>query len=140
MYSSESLMAATQKTNVAIVERLYDAFNRGDLGECMAGFADDITWTNPEGSPISSGTFHGPDAVLENAFLPLGEQFERFEVTVDRFIDGGDTVVMEGTHRSTLDGGIHKVPAVHVLDMQDGKVQQFTSYEDTALEQQLLSV
>lgn len=132
-------MATTQKSNVEIVEGLYDAFNQGDIETTLAGFADDITWIEPEGSPIASGTFHGRDAVMENAFGPLDELYESFKVSVDRFIDGGDTIVMEGSHRGTTsDGDIHEIPAVHVIDILDGKVQQFAGYEDTALGQQLL--
>ncbi|MDS0476854.1 nuclear transport factor 2 family protein [Natrinema sp. 1APR25-10V2] len=132
-------MAATEKTNVEIAEELYEAFNRGDIETCLAGFADDITWTEPEESPMIGGTHHGPDAVLEEVFTPLDETFDTFEVAVDRFIDGGDTVVMEGAHRvTTADGDVMEIPAVHVSDMEDGKVTKFTGYEDTALAQQLM--
>lgn len=132
-------MATTEKGNVEIVEGLYDAFNQGDIETVVAGFADDITWIEPEGSPIASGTFHGPDAVLENVFASLDELFESFEVSVDRLIDGGDAIVMEGAHRGTTsDGDVVEVPAVHVSDMQDGKLQQFANYEDTARTQQHL--
>ncbi|WP_436348706.1 nuclear transport factor 2 family protein [Natronorubrum sp. FCH18a] len=132
-------MATTQRNNVEIAEQLYDAFNRGDLEECLAGFADDITWTVPEGLPFGAGTHHGPEAIMEGSWAPLLEHFDHFDVVIDRFIDGGDTVVMEGTHRATTpDGDVIEVPAVHVVDMAEGKVQQFTSYEDTALTQQLL--
>lgn len=132
-------MAATQQSNVEIVEQLYDAFNQGDLETVMAGFADDITWTEPEGSPLGGGTYHGRDAVMQNAFAPLDELYETFEASVDRFIDGGDTIVAEGTQRGTMsDGTVHEIPAAHIMDLKNGKVQQFTSYEDTALGQQLL--
>ncbi|WP_255681417.1 nuclear transport factor 2 family protein [Natrinema sp. SYSU A 869] len=48
-------MAATEKTNVEIAEELYEAFNQGDIETCLAGFADDITWTEPEESPMIGG-------------------------------------------------------------------------------------
>ncbi|WP_226483169.1 nuclear transport factor 2 family protein [Natrinema amylolyticum] len=132
-------MATTEKTNVEIVKELYEAFNQGDLETCLAGFADDITWTEPEGSPLASGTYTGTDDVMENVFAPLDDQFERFEVVVDRFIDGEDTIVMEGKHRTTpIDGDTFEVPGVHVMDMEDGRVKEFTGYEDTALTQQLM--
>ncbi|WP_207587186.1 nuclear transport factor 2 family protein [Halomontanus rarus] len=132
-------MAATAQSNVEIVEQLYEAFNRGDIETCLAGFAEDITWTEPEGSPQASGTYHSPDAVLKNVFEPAFERFESFEVAADRFIDGGDTVVVEGVFRSTLPGGnTMEVPYAHVIDLEDGKVQRFTNYEDTALDQQLM--
>lgn len=133
-------MAATQKSNVEIVDQLYEAFNRGDPEECLAGFADDITWTIPDGAPLSSGTHHGPDAVMEDVWKPLFEHFDTFEVGIDRFIDGGDTIVMEGAHKATTpDGENVAVPVVHVIDMKDGAVQAFTSYEDTALLHQLIN-
>ncbi|WP_255681418.1 hypothetical protein [Natrinema sp. SYSU A 869] len=46
---------------------------------------------------------------------------------------------MEGAHRvTTADGDVMEIPAVHVSDMEDGKVKKFTGYEDTALAQQLM--
>lgn len=132
-------MAATQQSNVEIAEELYDAFNRGDLAECLAGFADDVVWTAPAGSPIASGTFNGPDEVMENVFARVPELFDSFEVAIDRLIDGDDTVVMEGALKGTTHGGESiEVPVVHVSDYQDGKLQQFAEYTDTALLEEAL--
>lgn len=132
-------MAATQKSNVEFAEEQYEAFNRGDVDECLAGFADDITWTEPEGAPMIAGTHHGPDEVLEHVFTPLIEHFDAFEVTVDRLIDGGDTVVMEGALKMTTAEGEEIIPTVHVIDVEGGNVQEFTSYADTARLQKLMA-
>lgn len=127
-------MATTQKTNREIAKQQYEAFNRGDLEECLAGLTEDITWTSPEGDPLASGTVHGPEAVMKEIWEPVMEHVDRFEVVIDRLLDDGDTVVMEGAHRATMpDGERIEVPAVHLIDMEDGKARQFTTYEDTAL-------
>lgn len=126
-------MATTKQSNVEISEELYDAFNRGDIEQCLAGFADDVVWTLPAGSPITSGTFTGPKEVMENVFARIPELFESFEVVIDRLIDGGETVVMEGVLEVTPHGGEStEIPVVHVTSYQDGKLQEWAEYSDTA--------
>lgn len=133
-------MAATQQSNTEIAQELYDAFNRGDLEACLAGFADDLVWTAPEGSPIVSGVVNGPDGVMENVFARVPELFASFEVSIDRLIDGNGPVVMEGTLTgSTHSGESFAVPVVHVSEYHDGKLQQFAEYTDTALFQEILA-
>lgn len=133
-------MPATQQSNAEIAESLYGAFNRGDLEECLAGFADDIVWTAPAGSPIVSGTFNGPDDVMANVFARVPELFDSFEVAIDRLIDGNGTVVMEGALTGTTHGGeSFDIPVVHVSEYQNGKLTQFAEYTDTALFQEVLA-
>jgi ketosteroid isomerase-like protein len=51
---------------VEIVRRLLEATNRGDFGEAMAAYADDIVLVvHDDVIPINAGTFAGRDAVGE---------------------------------------------------------------------------
>ncbi|MCO8245470.1 nuclear transport factor 2 family protein [Haladaptatus sp. AB643] len=125
---------AEAKSNVELVERVYDAFNEGDIDTPMATMAEDIEWIEPEGD-IYGGTYHGPEEVLENVFTPCLEDFEEFEVDTDEFIDGGDTIVVLGTFR-----GMHRtsgkplaVPFAHVWELEDGRMTRFIDYLDTVL-------
>ncbi|SFK62201.1 hypothetical protein SAMN04487950_0222 [Halogranum rubrum] len=132
-------MAATAKRNVEMVEEMYDAFNRGDVDDVLAGMADDVTWVEPEGDPLSAGTYRGPAAVMSRVFAPLDEAYETFTVTPARYIDAGDIVVAEGTMvGTTLDGTSFEVPFVHLCELHNGKLRKFTNYMDTALLQQVL--
>lgn len=123
-----------QQNNVEIVKQVFAAFNRGDEEEFGDMMTDDATWTEPEGSALVGGTFHGRDEVLKNVFTPPRQQIKDMETTPERFIDAGDTVIVEGKYGGTASDGNHfEIPYAAVLDMQDGKIQRFANYEDTAL-------
>ena len=57
--------------------------------------ADDVQWTEAEGFPIT-GTFVGPQAVLEGVFMRLGEIGDEFGVATEQLVAEGDTVVALG--------------------------------------------
>jgi uncharacterized protein len=59
--------------------------------------ADDVQWTEAEGFPIT-GTFVGPQAVLEGVFMRLGEIGDEFKVSPEQLIAEGDTVVVLGNY------------------------------------------
>jgi ketosteroid isomerase-like protein len=130
-------MAATAKGNVEVAETLYDAFNRGDLDEVIAGMADDITWVEPDGDALARGTHHGPAAVMKNVFAPMEAAYEEFEVVPKRYIDAGDIVVAEGLMSgTTMVGTSFEIPFAHICELHDGKLRKFTNYTDTAVWQQ----
>ena len=98
--------------------------------------ADDITWIELEVDP-TAGTHHGPNEVLENVFGAIPDTLNHFEVTPDRFIDSGDTVVVEGKFMITTESGKdYESPFAHGCDFRDGKLQQFTNYTDTVVMRQ----
>ena len=123
-----------QRSNVEIVKRLYDSFNRGDIDEALAGMGDEIEWVELEGDPYG-GTYHGPDAVRENIFGRAIEDFEKLEVDVDRYLDCSGTVVALGTFRGTLAkmGTRLETPFAHVCEVEDGRLSRFVNYTDTEM-------
>ncbi|RBI62354.1 hypothetical protein DMJ13_10800 [halophilic archaeon] len=127
----------TATDNVELVRGIYDRFNQGDLDTVLEKMADDVTWVEPEGDPLFGGTYHSPEEVRTNVFVPANEEYDDFTVTPERFIDGGATVVVEGKFTGTSKAGTSfELPFAHVCDVQDGKITHFTNYEDTALSQQ----
>lgn len=127
-------MSSTQRqTNVEIVQSPYEAFNEQDIETALAPMADDIEWTEPKGA-FFGGTYHSPEAVLENVFEPCMQEFDPFTVEPDRFIDGGNTVVVLGVFRATTqDGERIESPFAHIWELADSEVIRFTNYTDTAL-------
>ncbi|EFW90350.1 hypothetical protein ZOD2009_19873 [Haladaptatus paucihalophilus DX253] len=126
-------MASTHQSNVETVRTVYEGFNEGDLESVLATMAENVEWVEPVGF-VFAGTYHGPDAVRENVFVPAMERFESFRVEPDRFIDGGDTVVAVGTfHATTEDGERIESPFAHVNELHDGHITRFVNYTDTAL-------
>ncbi len=129
-------------SNVRVVEDVYAAFGRGDVPAVLGAFDPKIEWREAEGNPYSpSGEpWIGPAAVVENLFLKLASDWDRFTVHPEQFHDAGGTVVVEarytGTHKPTrksLD-----CQACHVWKIRSGKITSFQQYVDTAAMQRAM--
>ena len=119
-------------TNKDTIEQAYASFAAGDVPAALAAFADDIRWTEPEGYPLG-GTYVGPQAVLEDVFMRLGEIGDHFAVLPEQFVADGDTVVALGhlawKHKTT--GAPASVKTAHVWTFRDGKAATFQQHVDT---------
>src|SRR5215468_11629028 len=86
-------------SNVARVQRSYDAFARDDLDGVLADMHRDIEWHQAQGL-AHGGLYRGLDAVRANVFEPLDRDWwEEFVVTPEEFIDAGRDVVVLGRYR-----------------------------------------
>jgi ketosteroid isomerase-like protein len=126
-------MASQQQDNVEMARERYEAFNDQQVEAVLAGFDDQIEWHAPEGA-MFGGTYHGPEAVVENVFERVYAEIEDLELEVERFVDGGETVVALGrVHGRARDTGASlDIPFAHVIDMDGGKITRFQEYADTA--------
>lgn len=125
-------MSTMTGTNVHLVEKLYDAFGRGDVGAVLGAFDPNIEWRSSEGAPYP-GTFHGPDAVLQNVFMRIATEWEGFGIEIEELIDGGDQVVMlgrySGTYRAT--GKSMSAVVAHVWTIRDGRLVRYRQFLDS---------
>lgn len=121
---------------VKIVSDAYEAFGRGDLPAVLAAMDPEIRWHEAESNPYmpSGEAWVGPEAIVSNLFVKLGEDWDGFAVHPDRFHDAGDVVVVEarysGTHNGT--GKALDAQVCHVWTLRDGKITKFQQYVDTA--------
>ncbi|MFB9995310.1 nuclear transport factor 2 family protein [Deinococcus oregonensis] len=131
----------TTTGNRETIQALYEAFGRGDIPAVLASLDVQVEWTEAEGGPYG-GTFHGPEAVLQNVFIKLGTEWDGFTATPRQLVTGDDTVVMlgeyTGTYRAT--GKSLRSPVVHAWTLQDGKIIRFVQYTDTVLFQRALEL
>lgn len=121
-------------SNVETVKGMYESFAEGDIEAVTATWASDIELTEPEGF-VGSGTFYGPDEIIENVFAVMANDWEGVSVVPEQFVDGGDTVVAlitwSGTYTKT--GKSVAFPGAHVFEFDDGKIARWRSYGDSAL-------
>jgi FAD/FMN-containing dehydrogenase/ketosteroid isomerase-like protein len=122
-------MTADHTPTLDVVRDVYQAVGQGDIDRAVAAFDDDIEWVEPEGGPFG-GTYHGPEAVVENVFSSLGEEWDEFVVEPDRFVVDDETVVAFVTHRGThaTTNEHFEAPIADVWDLSDGKVTRFQHY------------
>jgi ketosteroid isomerase-like protein len=127
-------------TNKAIVESVYAAFATGNVPAVLGAMDDKIEWTEADGFPLA-GTYVGPQAVLENVFMRLGEIGDDFAAVPNHFVADGDTVVALGTYtwKNKASGEPAEVKMAHVWTLADGKVSRFQQHVDTARVRDLIA-
>ena len=131
---------STKVDNKEIARGMYESFASGDVAAVTAAFADDIAWTEADGFPLA-GTYIGPQAVVENVFMRLGEFSDNWGVVVERLVGDGDTVVADGkytwNHKET--GEPCAVRMAHMWTFADGKATAFLQHVDTARVRELIA-
>jgi ketosteroid isomerase-like protein len=121
-------------TQVDIVRRFYDALGRGDVPAVLSLLDSDVEWTEAERFPYYSGTWHGPQAVLENLLVPLSRDWAGFSASAREFVAEGERVVALGTYSGTFKKTGRRVSArfAHVWTVRGGKLVRFDMHTDTA--------
>jgi ketosteroid isomerase-like protein len=126
----EAVMTAPVET----VRRFYDALGRGDVSAVLALLDPQVEWTEAERFPYYDGTWHGPQAVLDNLLVPLSGDWHRFSAQAHEFIAEGDRVVSLGTYSGTFKrtGRSFSAAFVHVWTVRDDRLARFAMHTDTA--------
>lgn len=112
--------------SMAVVDKMYECFGRGDMGTLKSEvFADDIVWVLP-GHNTLSGAKNGADEVIAffGALIKAG-------VTVDNVsfgTIGDDKVVEQHTGHGTVNGRDYIFPTCSVYTIADGKIKGVQVY------------
>ena len=116
------------------VRRFYDALARGDVPAILSLLDPQVKWTEAERFPYYGGTWHGPQAILENLLVPLSRDWEGFSVRAREFIADGDRVVSLGTYSGTFKktGRSFTAAFAHVWRVRGNKLARFDMHTDTA--------
>ena len=120
--------------NSDVVKAIYDAFGRGDVPAVLGAFDPQIQWSEAEGIYYADGNpYTGPQAVALGVFQRVVSDVAEFAVVPQRFIDGGDTIVVEGRYRGLMKATGTRIDAqfAHVWQLREGKVIRFQQYTDT---------
>jgi ketosteroid isomerase-like protein len=122
------------KANVQVIEGIYDAFSRGDIGAVMAAMAPNIVWNEAENFPYADrNPYVGPEAIVQGVFARIGAEWDGFAVNIDEILDAGDKVVACGRYKGTVKRSGKPVNAqiVHIWTVENGKAASFQQYADT---------
>jgi ketosteroid isomerase-like protein len=120
--------------NKQVVVDFYEAAGRGDMDQCFALLADDITWTNI-GTTRLSGTYKGKQELVERLLGPLFSQLRAgIRSRIERLVGEEDIVVAQTAGiAETLDGRPYNNTYCQVIRLRDGQIIEVTEYLDTAL-------
>ena len=118
---------------VLVVQEFYGALRVGDVPRAVAFLSPDLEWTEAEGFPYYSGTWRGPQAVVDKLFVPLATDWTDFSVTPHEYIAADERVVSFGTYAGTFrsTGRSMFAPFAHRWVVRDGKIVRFNMYTDT---------
>lgn len=120
---------------VDLVRSFYAALAQGDVPGLLGLLHPQLEWTEAEGFPYYSGTWHAPQEVLDKLIVPLMRDWDDFSAVADDFIVERDRVVSLGAYGgvSKATGKTMRAPFAHVWRIADGKLKRFDMYTDTLL-------
>lgn len=124
-----------EQQNVALIQKMYDAFAKGDIQTIIDSLTPDVEWTAEGPSSVSYfGKMTGPEEVRSKFFGALAQTQEDQKLTPETWVAQGDYVVMFGRYRATVKatGKQFDSPLGHLFRVRDGKVSKFVNLGDTA--------
>jgi ketosteroid isomerase-like protein len=123
----------TAMSHLDFVKGVYAAFGTGDVPRVLGAMHPQIQWTETAGYEFG-GVYRSPQAVLDNVFAKIPVAFESFSIDVDRLIDGGNVVVMQGHYvaKGKHSGKSVRAAVAHAIEISDGKIVRFDQYVDSA--------
>jgi ketosteroid isomerase-like protein len=119
--------------------RLYELIPKGDIEGIVALMDPNIEWTEAAGFPYA-GTYHGPQAVLENVLGRIGSEWDGFRADLERIVGDGDHAVGVGTYSGTYKatGKSFSARFAHAYEVKDSKITRFEQIVDSAEVQKAL--
>ena len=117
-------------SNVALVRRLYDAFESLDLDTILEIISPDVVVVQAPELPWG-GEFQGHDGL--GRFFGLLREHITSKVTHEEIFAAGDRVVQIGRTKGTVTATDQPfdVAEMHLLTVRDGKVVRFEAHIDT---------
>lgn len=120
--------------SVTTIQAAYAAFANNDPTVLFGAMAPDIQWFEAEGNPLADrNPYVGAMAIGEGVFGRLLAAIDGFSAVPDRFVDGGDDVIVLGRYGGTMkaSGATLDAPFCHVYRFANGRVVSFQQYTDT---------
>lgn len=121
--------------SVRTIQAAYSAFAKNDPSVLFGAMAPDIVWREAEGNPLADrNPYVGAPAIGEGVFGRLLAAIDGFSAVPDRFIDGGDDVVVLGRYGGTMkhSGARLDAPFCHVYRFAGERIVSFQQYTDSA--------
>ena len=120
------------ESNSATIKNIYAAFNRGDIEAVLAAVELDAEWVNY--GPASVPYFGNFTGRMPDFFQAIGLSTTGGNVKIDRYLESGDSVVVEGRYTANVKatGALINAPIIHVFTLRNGKISSWRGYGDTA--------
>lgn len=125
-------------SSIDLVERMYDAFARGDLDAMAGAAAPDVVLLQDPALPWG-GRYVGTKGISEFFTKLVGTSATG--ITTDALFAAGEHVVQYGRSRGTVrhNGATYDTPECHVWTAVDGTVTEVRFYIDSTTMLEVLS-
>jgi len=123
-----------EQENIALIQKVYDAFRRGDIPTILGNLSEDVEWTLEGPSVIPfTGKRRGIREVA-GFFEALGTTLDNMSVTPAEFIGQVDKVITVGRFGATVkaNGRAIDTAMAHVFTIANGRIIRFLDFVDTA--------
>jgi len=123
----------TAHDNKKLIQDMYAAFGKGDLGALLKPLAKDAEWTYFGSKTIPfAGTFRGPQGA-QKFFETLLGNVEVQDFQVEDFLADGDKVIVLGRERMKVKstGKSWDARWAHVFVLKGGQVMSFREFSDS---------
>jgi ketosteroid isomerase-like protein len=129
---TRSSLDATNK--IRVVSSFYDHLGKCDVPGVLGLLDPEVKWTEAERFPYYSGTWVGPQAVLNNLLKRIAADWTDFAATPKDYLIEDSKIVSFGTYSGVYNktGKSMRADFAHVWTVQDGKITSFLMYTDTA--------
>jgi hypothetical protein len=121
--------------NIKTIQRVYEAFGRGDVAAILDEVTDDVDWASEAASTAAPwyGVHRGKDGVAE-FFTQFGSTIEVDEFSPLTFAaNDSDVLTVVGYRaRSRATGKSAEMNLHHYFRFDDGKIAYYRGSEDTA--------
>lgn len=119
---------------VDLVKQTYTAFQQGNIPAVLNNLADNIEWDSQYTPNVPfAGEWDGKTGVT-NYLNTVNRTVDILNFTPQNFTAEGNTVIVRGSEqiRVKATGREYKNNWVHIWDIEGGKVDKITTYNDTA--------
>ena len=124
---------STLDQNVAVVQKIYDAFVRSDVPTILSCVVEDATWSAPYGQGVTpwARNYKGHSEILE-FFKAVAETVEVHHFQVRETIAQGNKVValVDWSGRAVRSGKTFEMLLVHIWTLENGKVVDYIGPDD----------
>ena len=117
--------------NVAIVERLFDAFERRDADAMVAVMAEDVVF-EPASSELETREPYDGHAGMRRYLADLARTWAEFRVTIHEYEAAGERVLVRGRvyARSAIPAFITDSEIAFIWRVRDGRIVHGRTYTD----------
>ena len=123
-----------EQDNTALIQRMYDAFSRGDIQTILDSLAPNVEWITEGPSTIPYAETYKGAANVGEFFEVLAATQEKHNLVTHEFIAQGNKVATSGRYAATVKatGKSFDTAIAHVFTIENGKVTRFLDFFDTA--------